>query len=380
MDGSDHRTDPEAHSPGIGAGVGLGGFDREESFGGDELDGLDENNDDDDFGEERPLTLQDEVDEAFGSTDRLELQGVMDKVHQSGRPLSSFRGLPALGERLRRMLRKTPESDQHASANADDDANLPAPPSPPQAIQFAPYLQAPKRVQLVNVHAEETGSDRQSNGDESEVAALDSMLERSCCVFSRKGAIRRCCMALVSHRFFETLVIFLIFVNSVFLAAYDPMACPASVKEDPTVDCLPSERNEICDIAGKVLTVMFSIEMLIKMIAIGVVSGDETYFRCSVWNYLDFLVVSTGFTDFIPDFDNQFGILRVVRLLRPLRTIGAVKGLRQQVRTTRRHLWRNPQRGNPNHDAILSDFFKLARSSTFAAVLVGRSFDAQRDR
>ena len=35
--------------------------------------------------------------------------------------------------------------------------------------------------------------------------------------------------------------------------------------------------------------------------------------------------------DFIPDYDNSFGILRTVRLMRPLRAIGAIKGLRQQV-------------------------------------------------
>jgi hypothetical protein len=49
------------------------------------------------------------------------------------------------------------------------------------------------------------------------------------------------------------------------------------------------------------------------------------------WNWLDIIVVGTGYMDFIPNFDNKFGVLRTVRLLRPLRAIGAIKGLRQQV-------------------------------------------------
>eukprot|EP01048_Picozoa_sp_COSAG05_P017309 COSAG05_NODE_2340_length_3209_cov_18.437727_5_plen_139_part_00 len=47
-----------------------------------------------------------------------------------------------------------------------------------------------------------------------------------------------------------------------------------------------------------------------------------------VWDYA---VVSTGYLDFLPGYDNQFGVLRTVRLMRPLRAIGAIKGLRQQV-------------------------------------------------
>jgi hypothetical protein len=151
---------------------------------------------------------------------------------------------------------------------------------------------------------------------------LDSVLNRSCFIFRKHACPRREIISMVESGKFETVVILAIFVNSVFLALHDPLATRAGEY---------SERNEVGDMAGKVFTIIFTVEMLLKWLAYGIVFGKGTYFRTSGWNYLDFLVVSTGYTDFIPDFDNQFGILRVVRLLRPLRTIGAIKGLRTQV-------------------------------------------------
>jgi hypothetical protein len=142
--------------------------------------------------------------------------------------------------------------------------------------------------------------------------------------------------------YFEFSVILAIFINSIFLAAYDPLYPD-------------STHNRTCDNVGKFFTIVFTIEMLIKMIDQGVVFGRGTYLRdgrngkeqhaardpesdtfqessgSPFWNWLDLVVVGTGYLDFIPGFDNQFGVLRTIRLMRPLRAIGAIKGLKQQV-------------------------------------------------
>ena len=91
-----------------------------------------------------------------------------------------------------------------------------------------------------------------------------------------------------------------------------------------------SDWNKFCEMWGNIFTVLFSVEMAIKMIAQGVVMGEGSFVKDGFWNWLDILVVGTGYLD-VFGIDNQFGVLRTVRLLRPLRTIGAIKGLRQQV-------------------------------------------------
>ena len=57
------------------------------------------------------------------------------------------------------------------------------------------------------------------------------------------------------------------------------------------------------------------------------------YLRESAWNWLDFIVVVTGWSDFIPGYKNDFGILRTVRVLRPLRAITAIKSMKALVST-----------------------------------------------
>lgn len=164
----------------------------------------------------------------------------------------------------------------------------------------------------------------------------DNICERSCFIFREHGVVRRTCRKIIASRgsiccrpnrsgatsccevsYFESFSILLIALNSLFLAMYDPL--------NPG-----SDWNNGCDTAGNIFTILFSGEMAVKMIAQGVIKGEGSYMKDGFWNWLDLLVVGTGYLD-VFGIDNQFGVLRTVRLLRPLRTIGAIKGLRQQV-------------------------------------------------
>lgn len=51
-------------------------------------------------------------------------------------------------------------------------------------------------------------------------------------------------------------------------------------------------RNQISSQSSLVFTILFTIEMLIKMTALGVF-GENSYFG-DKWNWLDFLVVFVG--------------------------------------------------------------------------------------
>ena len=159
----------------------------------------------------------------------------------------------------------------------------------------------------------------------------DNICERSCFLFGRSGLVHKACCKIIAHKgplccgraicgevaYFESLCVLLIAANSIFLAMYDPL--------DPDGDW-----NKFCDFVGNIFTVLFSIEMSIKMIAQGVILGKHSYLKDGFWNWLDLLVVGTGYLD-VFGVENQFGVLRTAKLLRPLRTIGAIKGLRQQV-------------------------------------------------
>ncbi|XP_041064599.1 probable voltage-dependent R-type calcium channel subunit alpha-1E [Carcharodon carcharias] len=111
-------------------------------------------------------------------------------------------------------------------------------------------------------------------------------------------------------------ILLVIAASSVALAAEDP------INKD-------SERNQVLRYFDYVFTGVFTFEMVIKMIDIGLIFHEGSYFR-DVWNILDFIVVSGALVAFA--FTNLIGgssgkdintikSLRVLRVLRPLKTI-----------------------------------------------------------
>ena len=146
----------------------------------------------------------------------------------------------------------------------------------------------------------------------------DSCVDRSCFIFGKDGCTRQAAMYTVGtadepNPVFEFFVILAIIVNSVFLAMY----VPTEEKDSPW--------NMMLDQAGMMFTLVFTVEMFFKIVAMGFCFGDGAYLASSGWNWIDFVVVVTGYTDFIPNYENDLGVFRTVRLLRPLRTITAIK-------------------------------------------------------
>ena len=100
---------------------------------------------------------------------------------------------------------------------------------------------------------------------------------------------------------------------------------------DTYMDGLPPESkvivvSEICD---SVFTWAFTLECLIKILALGFAMDDGSYLRDS-WNQLDFFIVITSLIDFfLRNVDLPFiKVLRLLRALRPLRVISHNKSLR----------------------------------------------------
>ncbi|CAM4731866.1 unnamed protein product [Leuciscus chuanchicus] len=139
----------------------------------------------------------------------------------------------------------------------------------------------------------------------------------SCFILSTTNPFRRCCHYILTLRYFEMCILSVIAMSSIALAAEDPVS-----PESP--------RNNVLRYFDYVFTGVFTFEMLIKMVVLGLVLHEGSYFR-DLWNFLDFVVVSGAlvafaFTSLSRGSSKGKDIsviksLRVLRVLRPLKTI-----------------------------------------------------------
>lgn len=74
-------------------------------------------------------------------------------------------------------------------------------------------------------------------------------------------------------------------------------------------------------IVDKFFTIAFFIEMVIKIVAIGLIMDDGSYLRDN-WNRLDFFIVWASMVELaLSDLPIDIKIFRMLRVLRPLRFI-----------------------------------------------------------
>ncbi|KAK5897494.1 hypothetical protein CesoFtcFv8_010552 [Champsocephalus esox] len=138
-------------------------------------------------------------------------------------------------------------------------------------------------------------------------------------IFGQTNPVRRLCHYIVTLRYFEMSILVVISMSSIALAAEDPVWTNAP-------------RNNVLKYLDYAFTGVFTFEMVIKMVDLGLLLHPGAYFR-DLWNILDFIVVSGALVAFA--FSSQQGVtrgtkgkdistiksLRVLRVLRPLKTI-----------------------------------------------------------
>ena len=81
------------------------------------------------------------------------------------------------------------------------------------------------------------------------------------------------------------------------------------------------------EIAGQVLTILFTVEMTLKILSQGLIFHRNAYLR-DTWNWIDALVVITGIMELASGDGLKVRALRTLRVLRPLRTIKAFPKMR----------------------------------------------------
>lgn len=128
---------------------------------------------------------------------------------------------------------------------------------------------------------------------------------RAMFVLGPKNPIRRGCAAVVVNPGFDRLTLLLISVSSIALAMDSP---------------LRDGESDIAKMLGRVevvMSVLFTIEMALKICAQGFIAMPGAYLRNS-WNVLDFVVVVISLFQL---FSNDSGNLKSLRSLRALRAL-----------------------------------------------------------
>ncbi len=124
----------------------------------------------------------------------------------------------------------------------------------------------------------------------------------------------------MKSKIFENTCMAVIGVNCYVLATTDPTAEFASVAD---------ERFD------KAFLALYSIEMIIKIVALGFILNTGSYLR-DPWNDLDFVIVASAWLTEIQTLiggssGNSLGALRAFRVLRPLKAVTTIKGLQVLV-------------------------------------------------
>ncbi|XP_050430003.1 voltage-dependent calcium channel type A subunit alpha-1 isoform X6 [Adelges cooleyi] len=181
-------------------------------------------------------------------------------------------------------------------------------------------------VSLIRHHRKHHNDEPDSRGgeeeEEEEEGPKPMLPYSSMFLLTPTNGIRRAAHWIVNLRYFDFFIMLIIILSSVALAA-----------EDPIHD--KSEWNDYLDIVDNVFTVIFAIEMILKIIDLGLILHPGSYLR-EFWNIMDAVVVICALASFIFEkSDGQVGTnlstiksLRVLRVLRPLKTIKRVPKLK----------------------------------------------------
>lgn len=85
------------------------------------------------------------------------------------------------------------------------------------------------------------------------------------------------------------------------------------------------------EIIDYIFLALYSVEMVLKIIGKGFICSKNAYLKDS-WNVLDFTIVMSGYLELILGDSaggaSNLSVLRSFRVLRPLRTISGIEGLR----------------------------------------------------
>ncbi len=124
---------------------------------------------------------------------------------------------------------------------------------------------------------------------------------------------------IVTSKKFEYVTVIVIIISSIHLALENPL-------NDPNGQLV--EFLNYIDIGT---TVFFLLEFLIKVITFGFLMNGRTSYLRNPWNLLDFVIISLSIISLTP-LPSELKIIKILRVVRPLRLISRNKGLKVAVK------------------------------------------------
>lgn len=122
---------------------------------------------------------------------------------------------------------------------------------------------------------------------------------------------------MTSYWLFDAVIILLILVSTITLAFEHPM-------EDPE-----SDKMKVLEKIDIAMTAVFSLEAMLKIVTVGFLLNGKRSYLLDTWNMLDFIIVVLSIVSLNITADISFvKVLRVARILRPLRLIQHAQGLK----------------------------------------------------
>ena len=163
-------------------------------------------------------------------------------------------------------------------------------------------------------------------------AVKDKDLEQqaTCLKLSTTNPVRSACLAFVRWKYCDTLVMMAVAANAITLMLQDPLSPPDSAL------------NASLNTAEIVFNTLFTLESVVKMVALGVYQHPMSYLE-SRWNQLDLFIV---FVAWLPQIGSlalsdhggteaelNFTSIRSVRVLKLLRGLNHMPSLQQMITT-----------------------------------------------
>ncbi|CAB3372667.1 Hypothetical predicted protein [Cloeon dipterum] len=170
--------------------------------------------------------------------------------------------------------------------------------------------------------AKKEDEEKKDVGDDDQPGPKPMLPYSSMFVLTSTNPVRKAAHWVVNLRYFDFFIMVVISLSSIALAA-----------EDPVVE--ESTRNRILNYFDYAFTGVFTIEMLLKIVDLGVILHPGSYLR-EFWNIMDAVVVICAAVSFGFDMSGSSAgqnlstikSLRVLRVLRPLKTIKRVPKLK----------------------------------------------------
>merc|ERR1711871_1827506 len=152
-------------------------------------------------------------------------------------------------------------------------------------------------------------------------------------VLPQTSSFRFAMFKLINHPRFDQFILLLIAVSSVLLAIDEPYL---------KTDCnwVNSSFVDTLKVLDKIIVILFVLEMVCKVIALGFVFGKDAYLR-NGWNCLDFFLVMLSIVLLASEGNESLAALRslrALRALRPLRVLSRYPGMKLVVNSVFRAL------------------------------------------